>query len=62
MMDVNDFIILNCFGTLTNMSINAEILELTKKHIENEKSMIEELKELNRRLENGRSDKLRFKQ
>ena len=44
------------------MSINAEILELTKKHIENEKSMIEELKELNRRLENGGSDKLRFKQ
>lgn len=62
MIDINDFIILNCFGTLTNMSINAEILELTKKHIENEKSMIEELKELNRRLENGGSDKLRFKQ
>ena len=61
-MDINDFIILNCFGTLTNMSINAEILELTKKHIENEKSIIEELKELNRRLENGGSDKLRFKQ
>ena len=58
MIDVNDFIILNCFGTLTNMSINAEILELTKKHIENEKSIIEELKELNRRLEIGRNDKL----
>ena len=61
-MDVNDFIILNCFGTLTNMCINAEILELTKKHIQNEESMLEQLKELNRRLENGRTDKLQFKQ
>jgi len=58
MIDVNDFIVLNCFGTLTNMTINAEILELTKKHIENEKSIIEELKKLNRRLEIGRNNKL----
>lgn len=60
MMDINDFIILNCFGTLTNMGINAEILELSKKHIQDEEkimeSILKELKELNRRLENGRTN------
>ena len=60
MIDINDFIILNCFGTLTNMSINAEILELSKKHIQDEEkimeSILKELKELNRRLENGRTN------
>ena len=53
----DDFIVLNCFGTLTNMSINAEILELTKRHIQSEEKIMEsilaELKELNRRLKNG---------
>lgn len=58
MSDVDNFIILNCFGTLTNMTINAEILELTKKHIENEKLIVEELKELNRRIDNGRNNQL----
>lgn len=45
-----NFIILNCFGTLTNMTINAEILELTKERIQNENSILAELKEINRRL------------
>lgn len=61
MNDVNDFIILNCFGTLTNMMINAEILELTKKHIQNEEktmeSILNELKELKGK-ENGGTNKL----
>lgn len=62
MSNIDDFIILNCFGTLTNMMINAEILELTKKHIQNEEktmeSILNELKEINRGKENGRIDKL----
>ena len=62
MTNVDDFIILNCFGTLTNMMINSEILELTKKHIQNEEktmeSILNELKILNRGKENGRVDKL----
>lgn len=62
MTNVDDFIILNCFGTLTNMMINSEILELTKKHIQNEEktmeSILNELKILNRGKENGRIDKL----
>ena len=62
MNDVNDFIILNCFGTLTNMMINAEILELNKKHIQNEEktmeSILDELRKLNRGKENGGIDKL----
>lgn len=62
MTNVDDFIILNCFGTLTNMMINSEILELTKRHIQNEEktmeSILNELKILNRGKENGRIDKL----
>ena len=62
MTNVDDFIILNCFGTLTNMMINAEILELTKKHIQNEEktmeSILNKLKILNRGKENGGIDKL----
>lgn len=57
-MNTDTLIALNCFGTLTNMNINSEILELTKKHIENEKLIVEQLKELNRRLKNGGTDKL----
>lgn len=57
-MNTDTLIALNCFGTLTNMNINSEILELTKEHIENEKLIVEQLKELNRRLENGGIDKL----
>ena len=57
MTNVDDFIILNCFGTLTNMMINSQILELTKKHIQNEEktmeSILNELKELNKGKENG---------
>ena len=57
MMNEIDFIILNCFGTLTNMMINSEILELSKKHYQDEKiimeSILAELKKLNERLNNG---------
>lgn len=62
MIDIDDFIILNCAGTLANMNINAEILEKTKKHNQvQEKIMLailEQLKQLNRRLENGGNHKL----
>ena len=44
------------------MMINSEILELTKRHIQNEEktmeSILNELKILNRGKENGRIDKL----
>ena len=57
MIDVNDFIILNCYGTLTNMCINAEILELNKKQFKQEseimESILEQLKILNEELKNG---------
>ena len=57
MMSELDFIILNCSGTLTNMNINGEMLELARKHHEKEqeiiKSILEQLKLLNERLKNG---------
>ena len=56
-MNEIDFIILNCFGTLTNIMINSEILELSKKHYQDEKvimeSILSELKKLNKERNNG---------
>lgn len=57
MMNENDFIILNCSGTLTNMTINGEMLEITRKHFQEQnkvmKSILRQLERLNERLENG---------
>ena len=56
-----DFIILNCSGTLTNMNINGEMLELAKKHYKEEHEVMEsilvELKQINQRLQNGNLQK-----
>lgn len=57
MSEVDFIILINCLGTLTNMTINGEMLELAKKHYEQEKdlmkSVLEQLEILNERLKNG---------
>lgn len=57
MSEVDFIILINCLGTLTNMTINGEMLELAKKHYEQEKdlmkSILEQLEILNERLKNG---------
>lgn len=52
-MNEIDFIRLNCYGTLTNMMINAEMLELTRRHNRVMESILSELKKLNGGDENG---------
>lgn len=57
MSEVDFIILINCLGTLTNMTVNGEMLELAKKHYEQEKdlmkSILEQLEILNKRLKNG---------
>lgn len=57
MSEVDFIILINCLGTLTNMTVNGEMLELAKKHYEQEKdlikSILEQLEILNERLKNG---------
>lgn len=57
MSEVDFIILINCLGTLTNMTVNGEMLELAKKHYEQEKdlmkSILEQLEILNEGLKNG---------
>lgn len=57
MNGVDYFILLNCLGTLTNMGINAEILDLTRKNLMRQseimKTILDELKKISEELKNG---------
>ena len=57
MNGIDDFIVLNCLGTLMNMSVNTEMLNLTKEHFRQEsetmKLILDEFRKLNEELKDG---------